>query len=122
MPPNSPVGFDLITLITPPLVFLPKSVPCGPRRISILSKSKFSIICPEFVPIATPSSSTRILGSNDLSDSLELIPLRVIAEPRALTEVSPIITFGANALKSAIFLIVASCNCSVTAVIATGTS
>ena len=50
------------------------------------------------------------------------MPLIVIAEPLALTDVSPIITFGANALKSAIFLIVASSSCSVIAVIAIGTS
>ena len=72
--------------------------------------------------MATPSSSTRIFGSNDLSDSLELIPLIVMAEPLARTDVSPIITFGANALKSAMLRIVASSSCSVIAVIAMGTS
>ena len=122
LPPNSPVGLVLITLITPPLVFLPNSVPWGPLRISILSRSKFSITWPELVPIATPSNSTRIFGSNDLSDSLELIPLIVIAEPLERTDVSPIITFGAKALKSAMLRIVASSSCSVIAVIAIGTS
>ena len=45
-----------------------------------------------------------------------------MAEPLALTDVSPIITFGANALKSAMLRIVASSSCSVIAVIAMGTS
>jgi hypothetical protein len=50
------------------------------------------------------------------------MPLIVIAEPLERTDVSPIITFGAKALKSAMLRIVASSSCSVIAVIAIGTS
>ena len=45
-----------------------------------------------------------------------------MAEPLERTDVSPIITFGAKALKSAMLRIVESPSCSVIAVIAIGTS
>ncbi|MCY1450472.1 hypothetical protein D9M71_672800 [compost metagenome] len=38
-PSVSKVGFFEITLTAPAVVFLPYSVPCGPRRISMRSRS-----------------------------------------------------------------------------------
>ena len=70
-----------------------------------------------------PSISTEIFGSNDLSDSFELIPLSEIADPRPLVPKPVLITtLGAKPLKSATVLIVESFNASVIAVIAIGTS
>ena len=47
----------------PPVVFLPKSVPCGPRRTSIRSISKLSKSTPLDVPKNIPSITTPIEGS-----------------------------------------------------------
>ena len=121
--PNSPVGLLLITLITPPTVFLPKRVPWGPRRTSTLSKSKFSKICPAAVPRWTPSIITAIGASNELSSDLGgLIPLMFRLAPPDLDPKLPIITFGANPWRSDKFLMFDFSSCSVIAVIATGIS
>ena len=64
------------------------------------------------MPIVIPSISTEIFGSNDLSDSFELIPLREIADPRPLVPKPVLITtLGAKPLKSATVLIVESFKC-----------
>ena len=57
-PPNSRVGEVRRTFITPPVVFLPKKIPCGPRLTSICSTSKASINCPVLVPRTIPSIIT----------------------------------------------------------------
>ena len=68
--PNSLVGFDLLILITPPIVFLPKSVPCGPRSTSTDSRSKRSRSTPELEAAKTPSITTPTVVSNVFSKSV----------------------------------------------------
>ena len=72
--PNSPVGRLVRTFSEPPMVFLPNSVPCGPRRISIDSKSKKSISEPMLRPMNTPSTITPTAGSKLDSTSWKLMP------------------------------------------------
>ena len=61
--PHSPVGLVRVTLITPPIVFRPNSVPCGPRSTSTDSTSNMSKTAPELLAMNTPSTATPTVGS-----------------------------------------------------------
>ena len=54
-PSGSCVGLRVITLIAPPVVLRPYSVPCGPRSTSRRSMSKNCAICASGEPMYTPS-------------------------------------------------------------------
>ena len=49
-PPPLPVGFRLMTLTAPPIVFFPNSVPWGPRSTSTRSRSRRSSAAPWLRP------------------------------------------------------------------------
>ena len=98
--PNSLVGFDLLILITPPIVFLPKSVPCGPRSTSTDSRSKRSRSTPELEAAKTPSITTPTVVSNVFSKSSNVRPLipALIAPPaKAISDIS---TLGTSFSRS----------------------
>ncbi|MNV73231.1 hypothetical protein D3C71_1663690 [compost metagenome] len=55
LPPKTPVGCRVTRLTAPPMVFLPYSVPCGPRSTSMRSRSTVSKAAPVDLAIGTPS-------------------------------------------------------------------
>ena len=67
---------SLVTIfITPPDAFFPKRVPCGPRRISILSISTRFVKKLYVLPKTTPSKTAETVGSTPDWNSEVPIPL-----------------------------------------------
>ena len=121
--PNSLVGFDLLIEITPPIVFLPNSVPWGPRSISTDSKSNKSKSVPEFDAANTPSITVPTVGSKVFSKSSNDKPRIEALIPPPPKAISYISTFGASFSRSWTLWIFPLSTCStLKAVTATGTS
>jgi hypothetical protein len=63
-PVSSPCGLREMRRMAPPRLFLPNSVPCGPRSTSTRSRSIRSMDEPVSVPWYTSSMYTPTVGSN----------------------------------------------------------